>query len=144
MSEQKPAESAVLNNARKLMSFSAYQADASRTLTNVQPFESNDVGELKARVAELEKKLQLAVMALGLAGEAGEVIEMVKKYLGHGHQLTKPGLEKELGDVLWYISAVTSLNGIDLNEVAATNIAKLRARYPQGFNHADSLNRVDE
>ena len=55
---------------------------------------------------DLEPKTALAVWGLGLAGESGEVVELIKKHLGHGHELDLEKVSKELGDVLWYISAI--------------------------------------
>jgi NTP pyrophosphatase (non-canonical NTP hydrolase) len=81
--------------------------------------------------------------ALGLAGEAGEVTDLLKKHLFHGHELDRAKLAAELGDVLWYVSALATHLGVDLSDVAAGNIAKLQARYPQGFNEADSIARRD-
>lgn len=84
---------------------------------------------------------QRFVAALGLAGEAGEVVDLLKKHLGHGHPLDKAKLEEELGDVLWYVADVATHYGLDLDDVARANIRKLTRRYPNGFNKADSLAR---
>ncbi len=81
------------------------------------------------------------ITTLGLAGEAGEVADYLKKVYGHGHQLDPVKLKKELGDVLWYLADVCSKHGISLGEVAQLNIEKLRARYPEGFSEAASQAR---
>lgn len=107
------------------MKFSEYQADARRTLT-IDP----------ERLPHL-----LAVMGLGLAGESGEVIEHIKKHLGHGHDLDRLKVRKELGDVLWYVAAIASLCGLDLDDIAQGNIDKLKVRYPEGFSSTASINR---
>lgn len=86
----------------------------------------------------------LALGALGLAGEAGEAVEIVKKHLYHGAELDRDKLTKELGDVLWYVAALAAAAGIDLDVVAEANIAKLRARYPDGFSAEASAARADE
>ena len=71
--------------------------------------------------------------ALGIAGEAGEYCELIKKSEFHGKMLDKEDAKKELGDVLYYVAmAATNLN-IDLESVAEENVRKLRARYPDGF-----------
>lgn len=87
---------------------------------------------------------RLAINALGVAGEAGEVADLVKKHVGHGHALDRDKLAKELGDVLWYVAALAHDIGIDLSTVAALNIEKLRRRYPDGFSTERSINRVDD
>jgi NTP pyrophosphatase (non-canonical NTP hydrolase) len=83
----------------------------------------------------------LANKALGLCGEAGEVAELVKKHLYHGHPLDKEKLRNELGDVLWYVATMASDFGIPLSDVASANVDKLRRRYPDGFSVERSLNR---
>ena len=88
-------------------------------------------------------KDQQANAALGLAGEAGEVADLYKKILYHGHQVPALTIVDELGDVLWYLAAVASLEGLSLGDIAAANIAKLRVRYPNGFSQEDSQRRAD-
>lgn len=91
----------------------------------------------------LDEKEQLTNVALGLAGEAGEVADMIKKHLHQGHELDKQALAKELGDQLWYIALGCEVLGTTLEEVAAANIEKLRKRYPEGFNSQASINRSE-
>ena len=86
---------------------------------------------------------QLANMALGLAGEAGEVADTLKKHLFHAHPLDSAALAKELGDCLWYIAGAASALDLSLGDIAAGNVEKLRRRYPEGFSEERSLNRVE-
>lgn len=97
--------------------------------------------QLANRTAPCEN--QLATFALGVAGEAGEVADLVKKHIGHGHPLDVEKLKLELGDVLWYVAGLATLLGVTLSEVASANIAKLEKRYPNGFSTEASMNRVD-
>lgn len=87
---------------------------------------------------------QIANAALGLAGEAGEIADYLKKVLYHGHELDFQRLIDELGDLFWYLAALCSLHGISLNDVARFNIDKLRTRYPNGFTKEDSVARIDK
>jgi NTP pyrophosphatase (non-canonical NTP hydrolase) len=85
-----------------------------------------------------DRATQECVLALGVAGEAGEVAELVKKHVGHGHAMDKAKLLKELGDVLWYVAALADHMNLSLDAVATANIAKLQARYPDGFDRERS------
>jgi NTP pyrophosphatase (non-canonical NTP hydrolase) len=70
--------------------------------------------------------------ALGLMGEAGEVAETVKRVIREkgsmADQETKDTLEKELGDVLWYVSQLANELGLSINDIAEKNIKKLMSR----------------
>ena len=121
------------------MDFKEYQEQASRT----------DGGNLTAHF-------------LGLCGESGEVVECVvetmgmaikmniasskvaesyKKHIAHGHELDTAKLAKELGDVLWYISAIATGLDLSLDDIAQANIDKLKVRYPDRFSVERSINR---
>ena len=78
---------------------------------------------------------------MGLNGEAGECIDLVKKHLFQGHELPTDKLMDELGDVLWYVAIATAATGHCLNEVMERNVDKLRKRYPEGFDAERSVNR---
>lgn len=90
---------------------------------------------------EIDKKELILNAAMGLCGESGEVIDLVKKHLFQGHDLDDEKLIKELGDVAWYLAeAATSLN-VNLSEILEKNIKKLENRFPDGFNSNRSINR---
>lgn len=78
---------------------------------------------------------------MGLNGEAGECIDMVKKMLFQGHELDNEHLAKELGDCLWYIAVAARGIGYDLTEIAQMNVDKLMQRYPNGFDADKSQHR---
>lgn len=86
----------------------------------------------------------LEISIMGLCGEAGEVADLYKKWIGHGHPPDREKLVKELGDVLWYLSDLASKAGISLQEVANKNVKKLMRRYPEGFSTERSINREDK
>jgi NTP pyrophosphatase (non-canonical NTP hydrolase) len=92
---------------------------------------------------DLTKKEALVNSVMGLNGEAGEVIDLVKKHLFHGHVLNKEELIKELGDVAWYLAEAAYALDIDLETILKLNIEKLKKRYPEGFSTKDSINRKD-
>lgn len=103
----------------------------------------NEYQQLAMRTAE-QKSRAWSNVALGLAGEAGECADIVKKYLHQGHPLDTEKLMKELGDVAWYVALGATVLGVTLEEVLAANIEKLKARYPDGFDPERSLHREAE
>ena len=78
---------------------------------------------------------------MGLNGEAGECIDILKKHMFQGHPLDREHLAKELGDVAWYLTVTAEVLGYDLETVFAMNIEKLKKRYPDGFDAALSQTR---
>lgn len=81
---------------------------------------------------------------MGLNGEAGEAIDVAKKHLFQGHELDYNKLIEEIGDVMWYCALCADAMEIPLEDIAMTNIEKLRARYPEGFREEDSINRLKD
>lgn len=86
---------------------------------------------------------QLENGLMGLNGEAGEAIDILKKHLFQGHSLDKEHIAKELGDVAWYLAVAADAIGLDLETVLQMNVNKLRGRYPAGFDAERSLNRKE-
>lgn len=108
--------------------FNDYQKAAGRTRSNkYQP----------------GNQLSFMVSALGLCGEAGELADIIKKHVAHGHALDTDAVRKEIGDILWYAAEAASCFGYHLEDIAAENIAKLKERYPEGFSSERSINRDD-
>ena len=93
---------------------------------------------------ELIRKDVLINSVMGLCGESGEAIDIVKKWLAHGHALDKEHLKKELGDIAWYLAEAATALDVSLEEIFRANIDKLKKRYPEGFTSADSINRRAE
>lgn len=79
----------------------------------------------------------------GLCEEAGEVWGSLKKTVWHGHEFDRDKVVGELGDVLWMLDRIACRIGVTLAEVAGANERKLRHRYPDGFDKARSVARVD-
>ena len=106
----------------------------------------NEYQQLAARTLGRDRtpEQQLANAALGLAGEAGEVADTIKKHLYHKHPLDRDAMVKELGDVMWYVAAMATVLDVELDEIGGRNIDKLRKRYPEGFSFERSLNRPVE
>lgn len=96
---------------------------------------------MKTLNPELDKKDVLINGVMGLCGESGEAIDIVKKWLAQGHELDREKLAKELGDIAWYLAETAYALEIPLEEVFRGNIEKLVKRYPEGFSAQRSLER---
>ncbi len=86
-----------------------------------------------------EERFLLGVM--GLAGEAGEVVDLAKKARFQGHSIDIDTVKDELGDVMWYLGLLCHTLGLTLEEVRAGNVAKMHRRYPNGFEVERSVTR---
>lgn len=86
---------------------------------------------------------QLINGVLGLTGEAGEVSDLVKKGIFHEKGIDLEHLKKELGDCAWYLAMICDACGFTLDDVMQTNIDKLKARYPKGFDTYRANNRAE-
>ena len=92
---------------------------------------------------ELDKKDVLINGVMGLCGESGEAIDIVKKWLAQGHALDREKLSRELGDIAWYLAETAYALDIPLEDILEANIDKLKKRYLEGFRAADSINRTE-
>lgn len=124
--DAKALEKAIEIIQNSTMNFDIYQALAQRT--------SNTTCSTS--------KLVNGVM--GLNGESGECIDIVKKAEFQGHNLDTDKLIDELGDVMWYIAEICEGLGISMSDVAELNIEKLKERYPNGFESERSVNRGND
>lgn len=79
---------------------------------------------------------------MGLCGESGEAIDIVKKWMAQGHELDKEHLAKKLGDIAWYLAEAATALEIPLDDIFQANIDKLKKRYPEGFDIQKSLGRL--
>lgn len=101
----------------------------------------NDYQKLAKTTAIYPKEASVYYPALGLAGEVGEVCEKIKKHIRDGRELDKEDLTKELGDVLWYLAALSSDLDITLDDVAQKNYDKLKSRQERNVLHGSGDNR---
>ena len=91
----------------------------------------------------LSKKDVLINGVMGLCGESGEAIDIVKKWLAQGHDLDKEKLAKELGDICWYVAETATALDLSLEDIMEANIEKLKKRYPEGFDADRSIHRAE-
>ena len=118
-------------------------AEALKRLTGMSILETYQRSVVRSQNKSLnvEEKLQEGLM--GIAGESGEALEHIKKYLFQGHSLDIIKLADELGDVLWYLTQTAMALGYDLDDIIRINMDKTHKRYPDGFNTRSSMNRKD-
>ena len=89
----------------------------------------------------LDLNQQMIDGAMGLCGESGETIELIKKHIGQGHGLFLAALAEEIGDAMWYMAELAGSQGIRLDDIAAKNLRKIQQRYPEGFDASRSISR---
>lgn len=106
------------------MTLDDYQAAAGRTVN-----------------VKLSDSERLFDAAAGLAEESGEVLGIVRKHVFQSHPLARDRLQTELGDALWCLTITAQSAGLSLDQVAAANVAKLRARYPAGYSDGAARER---
>jgi len=88
-----------------------------------------------------KREERLVENTLGLVGEAGEVAEKVKKLIRDKSRFTKDDIIKELGDVIFYVTALANYYGSDLQEVIEENVVKLDGREARGTLKGSGDNR---
>ena len=115
-----------------------YQAEAMRTCSIDYTSEDRMTHAL---LLSADHQAMLIHAALGLSSEAGEVAGILQK-IYQGHSFDRVHLAKELGDVLWMVAEACEALDMQLSSVADMNLAKLKARYPNGFDPEHSLHRA--
>jgi NTP pyrophosphatase (non-canonical NTP hydrolase) len=82
--------------------------------------------------------------AIGISGEAGELLDAIKKSWVYGKEIDITNIIEELGDIEWYCEAMRQSLGITRDEVIAANVAKLEKRYPVAYSDELALARLDK
>ena len=106
-----------------------------RNTKEVRNMDMSKYQELASATAIYKPSVQITYPALGLAGEAGEVSNKIKKMLRDNITPDKAWRESvgdEIGDVLWYCAALAGDLGLDLGEIASRNVDKLKSRQERG------------
>src|SRR5688572_17208871 len=103
----------------------------------------NEYQQLALRTAhrQTQREDDLLHGAAGVATEAGELMDIFKRYRFYGKPVDWVHVKEEVGDVLWYLALVCESAGIPLEEAARANIEKLRVRYPEKFDADQALKR---
>lgn len=95
-------------------------------------------------LSETENIGEIVNGCFGLAGESGETLDLIKKWIFHEKTLDKEHLKEELGDVMWYIAMICHGFDFDLDEILELNIKKLKTRYPEGFEPQKANDRAEK
>jgi len=92
--------------------------------------------------AKLENKnLDNFHMIMGMTTEVGELVDVFKKDMAYGKDIDWVNVKEEIGDLMFYIASFCRINNFDLENIIATNVAKLECRYPEKFTQENALNR---
>ena len=110
------------------MNYKEYQSQSERRCLNLKDNLREDLSD------ELHK-------VIGISTEAGELLDAYKKHFAYGKNLDVVNVGEEIADIMWYISNLCRIKGIDLEEMMERNINKLKARYPDKFSQEKALNR---
>lgn len=105
------------------MDFKKFQTEAKRTC---------------AQLGDLSDNIH---MTLGMVTETAELADCFKKRLAYNKPVDWVNVKEELGDLMWYIANFCTMHGIDIEEIMETNIAKLKARYPDKFTEEKAIHR---
>lgn len=123
------------------MTLNEYQVEALRT----DSMKENRIRSVMVMDPDKYTSMQRMLQGLmGLCGEAGEAIDILKKTMFQEHNLDSEHMARELGDVAWYLAISADALGYSLEEICWMNVEKLRKRYPDGFDSEKSVNRRPE
>jgi len=109
------------------------------------------VESLTADAEPMNKRLQdpqlmhILHAVIGISGEAGELMDAVKKAIVYGKPIDYVNLQEEAGDLLFYLTLLVNESGMNFNDIMLENMKKLRLRYPNSkFTCDDALSRKDK
>jgi len=100
--------------------------------------ESNDLNAMSSRLKD-KRALRLLHGSCGIATEAGELLDAMKKHIFYGKEVDTVNVVEEVGDLMWYIAIILDELGVEFEDVMDKNINKLKARYGNKFSE-DSAN----
>lgn len=89
-------------------------------------------------------KAHLLHMALGVSGEAGELVDAIKKHAIYGKSLDQQNVIEECGDLLFYIQGILNELNLTISEVMDMNVRKLSQRYPVAYSNDLAIARADK
>lgn len=108
---------------------------------NLTPDQYDEFG---SRLGSSHDQLKVLHSAMGISGEAGELMDAVKKHVLYNKPLDVENVKEELGDLLWYMALMLDQAGSSFEEVMEMNFEKLEKRYPSGFTEKHAQLRLDK
>jgi NTP pyrophosphatase (non-canonical NTP hydrolase) len=106
-------------------------------------FPNGDYTPVTERLAADPTLMRKLHAAVGMSGECGEILDLLKKSVIYGKELDEAKLKEELGDALWYFGIMLVALGSSFEEVMAMNAEKLQKRYPNGYTNEAAILRED-
>ncbi|MCB9025822.1 MAG: nucleoside triphosphate pyrophosphohydrolase family protein [Bdellovibrionaceae bacterium] len=107
---------------------------------NATKTESTDFDKITERLSQ-KGNVRLLHGAIGLATEAGEFLDALKKHIYYGKPLDRVNLAEELGDLFWYCAIIADELQVPFSDIMDKNIEKLKARYGEKFSEEKAENR---
>lgn len=95
-------------------------------------------------MAQNLSKLRLMHASMGITGEAGELMDAIKKHIMYNKELDLDNVKEELGDLCWYMAIMLDTVGSSFEEVMKLNFQKLEKRYPSGYSDKFAALRLDK
>ena len=89
-------------------------------------------------------KAELLHAAIGICGEASELLDAIKKHVIYGKVLDRANVVEELGDIEFYLQMMRTALGVGVDEITKANVAKLSRRYPIGYTDQAAIERKDK
>lgn len=100
---------------------------------------------VQSRTKDLDSDtLNMLHMAVGISGEAGELLDAIKKVWVYGKEPDWGNIREELGDLLFYIQGLANILGDNIDDLIESNMFKLTKRYPTGYSDQAAIARADK
>lgn len=109
-------------------------------INNAIRTEARDFKAIGERLQSVENQ-RLLHGGIGLATEAGEFLDALKKHIFYGKEVDKVNLREEMGDIFWYCAIIADQLDVDFKDVMERNITKLKARYGDKFTESKANTR---
>lgn len=139
-----------LNQKILINEFSRGPSRTAETTTSEKEHPTMTINEYQSHALHTESRItadpvpyiRVLEGLMGLNGEAGKAIDLMKKVLFQGHEFDREHMAKELGDIAWYLAISADAIGYDLETIFQMNIDKLKSQYPDSFDTEQSQNRA--